>query len=47
MAKWLGSHALLQQPRFLLVWILGVDMALLLGASWDGVLHGADGGTHS
>ena len=29
-AEWLSLHALLQQPRVLLVWILGADMAPLI-----------------
>ena len=31
MAEWLSLHAPLQRPRVLPVWILGADMARLIG----------------
>ena len=30
-AEWLSSRAVLQRPRVSLVWILGVDLAVLIG----------------
>ena len=46
-AEWLGSRALLLQPRVLPVRVLGADMALLIGPCWGGVPHATAGGTQS
>ena len=37
LAKWVGSRALLQQRGVSLVWILGMDMALLMGQCWGSI----------
>ena len=47
MAEWLGSHAPLQWPGVLPVWVLGTDMAPLTGPCWGGVPHATVGMTHN
>ena len=46
-AKWLGLRTLLQWPRVLPVWNLGVDMAELIKPHWGGIPHSKTSGTHN
>ena len=46
-AKWLSSHTLLQQPRVLLVWILGADIALIIRPCGCGNPHATARRTHN
>ena len=38
-AEWLSSPTPLRRPRVSPVWILGADVAPLIGPCWDGVPH--------